>query len=121
METEAKYMHQEIPDLFVTPLAIATILFVAWRIEWCVRHAWRLIRIMLIIAVVPAEILLIAAVPILGVPVAAVTMAFAVAMYTRFVERRAFEQEMERVKPEQEAWAAREKAQLEAESRRPYY
>lgn len=111
---------QTIPDFIVTPLVIAAMLFVAWKIEWVARHAWRVIRLILIIAVVPGEILLIAALPALGFVVAAITIAFAVARYTCYVEKRALERQMELLKPQREAWEAAEQRRRDLESRTSY-
>lgn len=46
-------MHHTTPyDLIVTFSVISTILFIAWKPEWCVRHGWRLLHITLPFAVV---------------------------------------------------------------------
>ena len=63
---ETNYM---LPDYIETPLVIATMLFVAWKIEWCAKQVWRMLRIVLPVAGVLFEIMLLQGAPAFGVAV----------------------------------------------------
>lgn len=63
-------MHNTDPaDLARTAIVIATILFVAWKPEWCAKQIWRVLRIVLPVAGALIEILLLMDAPAFGVAV----------------------------------------------------
>lgn len=76
-----------LPDYIETPLVIATMLFVAWKIEWCAKQVWRMLRVLLPVAGVLFEIVLLTDAPAFGVAVL-IVIGVAVIYYVATYERR---------------------------------
>jgi hypothetical protein len=78
--------HANITDLVRSAMVIATILFVAYKTEWCARQIWRVLRITLPTFGVLVEILLLARAPAFGIAVlvvAGVSIIYYMATYER--------------------------------------
>ena len=82
-------MHDTDPaEIARTALVIATILFVAWKPEWCAKQVWRVLRIVLPVAGALIEILLLKDAPAFGVAVLIIIAVAAVYYLATYEQRR---------------------------------